>query len=888
MKVFGAVFRLTGEQGEIGVDCINWLSLPTAILLALLLTWSPASEADILLLSSYHQGLPWTDELVQTFKEELGRTGISDIDIEYMDAKSIDFDESYTQALRNQYRDELASRQFEVIITTDDNAFIFAQRFREEIFHSAPIVFAGVSNPSLYDRIDSTKTVGVVEVNPYSGTVSLIQSLHPETTRILAIFDQTALGEAAWQELSMLFSRYPNISFERISGIDESLETIEERLRHLPDDTQVLFHSLSRDVSKEHISPSIGVNRISQASSRPVYAMNELAIQSGALGGVAISPRDQALSASKMVINILFGKPVEAIPPQAEPIGVPFFDAQQLRRFGISRDQLPEASVILNDTRQYRNSYGQWVLLAGLIIAALTTTNLLFYRNVRKRQFIQEEVVESNAELGIVANYDRPTALKNQYNFRGWIEALSGDEEFAVSVIDIDHFKRINESYSDEAGERVLCEVAKRLEETFDQNTNLYRLGDDEFGVVSFIKESELNQFISKLKNLFVRPFAISNSAETKITVSGGILHSKKLRDFGLLQKYLDAALIEAKRSGRNKMLVYRREYADGNSQMMEASVRLRRLVNQGKPFDFFAQPLVSLKTRQTVGYELLLRLTFEGGAPMSPLLAIKACESVGLLRELNLETFNAAAKLMSLIDPERYVTINLSRSQLMISGVVEDLIQTMNTKHQDLGRVVVEVTEEQYLEDSAMIAVLEAMKKAGVRLALDDFGSGYSSLTALNKLPLDMAKLDKHFLNHNDERYSLESLTHLRQLCSGFGLQVLAEGIEDSDDLKTCMEAGFDLGQGYLISCPLSFDVAAHFPRYPECIANQSSAPCRRVHGKCPSNNPSSSPGGEAAPVYPLRIMSNRLNQRGIQNSRENTSTACEHFFDQRGLNAL
>ncbi len=880
MRVFGALLQCENEQDR---GSFPWLSLPAAMLLLLLLSWSSTSEANILLLSSHHQGLPWRDELIQTFREELGRTGISEIEIEYMNTQSVNTDLPATQALRNKYSNKFANRPIDVVLTTDDNAFIFAQRFRDEIFHSAPIVFAGVDNPGLYDQIDSFKTVGVVEVNPYFSTIGLIRALHPDTKRILAVFDQSAAGEAAWRELSTLFSRYPNIAFERISGADETLEEIEDRLRELPDEAQILFHSLSRDASKHHISPSTAVNRISQASPRPVYAMDEQAIQNGALGGFAISPRDQAIRASSMAISVLFGKPVDEIQLASEPTAVAVFDAQQLSRFGISRNQLPGKSLLLNDTQAFRNGYGQWVLLAGLIIAGFLSANLALQRNSRNRKNKPEAFLVSSAEQGIVANYDRSTRLKNSYHFQNWLASLSGDEEFAVSVFDIDHFKKINELYSHKAGERIVSEVAKRLEETFDQETNLFRLGDDEFGVVSFIEELDLNPFIAKLKSLFATPFPISSTTDTKISVSGGVVHSKKLRDLAMLPKCLEVALIEAKRTGRNQILEYRREYTAKNNQLMEASVRVRRLVNQGKRFDFLAQPLVSLKTRQTVGYELLLRLTFEGGAPMPPLLAVEACETVGLLRQLNLETFQSAAHLLSLVDSSRYVTINLSRSQLMISDLLKDLIKTMNSKNQDLNRIVVEVTEEQYLEDAALIAVLDDLKKAGVRLALDDVGRGHSSLTALKQLPLDVAKLDKHFLDHKSERYTLDSLTHVRQLCSSLGLQVLAEGIEDSDDLNTCIEAGFDLGQGYLISCPLSFDGAAHFPRYPQCIAKRASGSDRPVRCKCPPRKASASAEAHAASVYPLRVKNSHFSPPGPALTNHNTATS-GRLFDQPG----
>ncbi len=787
------------------------------LLLASSIVSSTASADNILLLNAYHHGFPWTDTLVNVITEQLHKAGHPDIDVEYMDSKEIAYDEHYIRLLYEEYRHKFGNKPLDLVITTDDNALDFVRRFRGQLFGNVPIVFTGVNNLSLAEQLDYTRTVGVFEIDPVGNTIDLMLKLHPDTNRILAVFDTTPTGEARWERLSAILDRYPQIRFERFTGVGETLDTLEGRVRELPADTLVLFGSYYRDGSDSYISLETGVRRITTASSRPVYGMHAQVIQNGAIGGYIVSAHDQAATAAKMAIDILRGKPVSDIPVVKNFSGDPLFDHTQLQRFDIPRESLPLGSIILNEPSDLWGTYWQWVLLVILVVASLIAANAMLYVNISKRKAAQKQLNQFNERLRFVANIDSLTGLNNRYNFENFLAGLSGKEAFLTVMLDIDHFKRVNDYYNHKVGDRVLREIATRLLTHLGCDGKLYRLGGDEFGFVSFCDEAEVPILIGKIEKLINTPVPISETANMRITVSGGYIHSNHLDDFTMLQKRLDITLHEAKSHGRNTILAYTPQFTAKNDQLTCASIRMRKLVEQREPFTFAAQPLVNLHTRRTVGYELLLRLTFEDGTAIPPPLALQACEYAGVIKALSVETFRAAAQLLALVDEDRYVTINLSRSQLMIAGILADLIGVFDQEKQDLDRLFIEVTEDQYLEDAEFISILKQFEAHDIHIALDDFGSGYSSLTSLNKLPLRMAKLDKSFLRF--EGYSQESLTYLRQLCSSLGLKILAEGIEDYADFDACLAAGVDLGQGYLLSAPLSFAEAANFPRYPDAI---------------------------------------------------------------------
>ncbi len=755
---------------------------------------------------------------------ELKSAGYSDIDIEYLDTKEVGYDEAYVQLLRQDFTYKLSHKPIDVLVTTDDNALDFALRFRAELFSNAPIVFAGVNNRALIDRLDRSTVAGVVGEEAYRQTLDLMFRLHPGTKRVILLFDRTPTGNARWGQLATVLDSYPGIYFERISDDEATLEQLAGRLSRLPNDTLVLLGSFHRDATRRYISLNEGVHRITAASRRPVYGLHEQDVLHGATGGVVKSPFRQGRATGRLAVAILNGKLVRELPLLSETTGEVLFDHHQMVRFGIDRSALPPSSRVLNEPLSPWSAYRELIYLAGIVFAILVVLNVVQYFNVRYRKEIQKSLKTANRQLSYVANTDDLTKLSNRYNYEHWLAALTGDETFLIVAIDIDHFKRINEHYNSRVGDRVLCELARRLSTRFSRASRLFRTGGNEFVIVLFHDSSRVEQSVGALREIVATPFPTTDSSDIRVSVSGGYVHTDDIDHIDMLEKSLAIALDEARVSGRDRILAYTPEYARKNEQLNQASGRICDLVSQEQAFGFHAQPLIDLQHRVTVGYEVLLRLTFEDGVAIPAPVAIQACEQAGLIRALNIETFKAACRLLAMIDTERFVTINLSRAQLMVHNVAGDFLQIMADSGQGLDRVVIEITEDRYLEDAALIEVLRRFQEQSIRIALDDFGSGYSSLTSLSKLPLYMSKLDKNFLQAKG--YDLSALTDLHQLCSTLGLVTLAEGIETYEDLEICAAAGICLGQGYFISPPVAFDIAAEFPHKPVLVsrtANES-----------------------------------------------------------------
>lgn len=770
--------------------------------------YSHADEDNVLILNSYHSSFPWTDNLVNTIKNELAKSGYHSLDIEFMDTKEYGFGEEYIQRLRSDYSYKFKGKELSLVITTDDNALNFVRRFHNEIFKNSPVVFVGVNDIALADVLDRNLFTGVFEVDPFVENVDLILETNPKVKKILLIFDKTPSSEARWDTISTTFEQYPNITFERIYG-NEKLRDLENYVNTLSDDTGIIFGSYYSDASNRYVSLAEGANRISTTSSQPVYAMHEQLIDYGVTGGKVINANKSGLLAANQAIKILKGASTAEIDLIKEDIGSYIFRYDRLVKYHISPSILPSSSYIIDQPFDPWKEYWPHISIASLILTILLIYNIALFNNISKRESIQKQLEKTNLLLDKEANIDTLTGLKNRFNFETWLKSINYESsDYIVVYIDIDQFKLINDYYGHKTGDSIVSQVADRLEKQLPQAKSVFRTGGDEFGIVFSADERDPNEVSSSIINCFSQPYYVEDEASVKVTVSGGMVRTAQLSDSSDSLKYTDIALYQAKSSGGNKILPYVQEYDSNVAQLNNASAHVQKLIREQRDFGFYVQPIVDMKTKRTVGYEMLLRLTYDDGSSVPPPLVVRACELTGAIRTLTVETFKAACRFLAISDPNTFLTINLSHAQLMVIDVLEELESQFRINGQDINRLIIEITEDTFLEEPTFIDTLNEFKARNIRLALDDFGSGYSSLSCLKSIPLYISKLDKRFVTH--QAYSKESMTHLCHLCSSLGLIVLAEGIEDLSDYELCLQSGVELGQGYYFSHPLPFEQAA------------------------------------------------------------------------------
>ena len=377
---------------------------------------------------------------------------------------------------------------------------------------------------------------------------------------------------------------------------------------------------------------------------------------------------------------------------------------------------------------------------------------------------------------------------------------------------DLNRFKEVNDFYGHQVGDELLIEVGKRLQATLRPEDMLARLGGDEFVVLSPDIPTPMAavQLAERLQALVSKPWTTQDySILPSMTVGIASTDDSEVTVDELLRR-ADLAMYAAKANDERAITIYDNVIDD----QVKRGILIKRQLQHAIDSDLLRvdfQPIVDLKSRDSIGFEALSRIRdFEGGW-MSPIDFIPVAESVGLidpLGDLVLRRCLAVLKLVNDITPDLLITINVSPLQICRDGLAGRMIALAERYEVDLSRLAVEVTESILIDrpQSAM-RELNLLRAVGCRIYLDDFGTGYSSMSWLAQLPIDAIKIDRSFTAAllNDPRRSVVVASMIR-LSRDLGLDVIAEGVELEAQAEALLAMGCCKGQGFLFGHPAPF----------------------------------------------------------------------------------
>ena len=432
-------------------------------------------------------------------------------------------------------------------------------------------------------------------------------------------------------------------------------------------------------------------------------------------------------------------------------------------------------------------------------------------------------VAEQNRFL---AYYDTLTELPNRHAFTRQLErALSSSRGAGSGVgilfLDLDRFKRINDSLSHTTGDSLLREVAKRLldeESTMTDGPDrgfIARLGSDEFGVLltGVSDRRDAAQAARQLVDSFTEPFELDGQ-EFFLTASIGLAtHPEDGEDADSLLRNADTAMYRTKAQGGNGFRAYTQSMNDKALEGLVFENKLGKALERGE-LELFYQPQFDLLSRRPVGVEALIRWRHPELGILSPDTFIPVAETTGLIREIGdwvLETAcHQAVRWSRAGRPPLRMAVNLSSLQFLQKDFPRRLAHVLKDTGMPSGLLELELTESTLMHDGEETArSLEALKAMGVRLAIDDFGTGYSSLSYLMRFPLDVLKIDRSFLRGvplESEHVAITSA--ILAMAKSLRLQVIAEGVESEEQVRFLAEKGCDVMQGFLLAKPAPADV--------------------------------------------------------------------------------
>lgn len=452
-------------------------------------------------------------------------------------------------------------------------------------------------------------------------------------------------------------------------------------------------------------------------------------------------------------------------------------------------------------------------IINAILIAIITLISLLYYKNKRHNQVLNGER-DKYYKLSL---YDTLTSLPNRtllFNRakEAIVKAKRNHTQFALMFLDLDNFKRINDSYGHEEGDRVLLHIASKIEGLLKDECTLARFGGDEFIVI--LEDLEGTEDILNISERIIHqlqePIEI-NSTKNYLGASIGIsLYPDDATDINDLIKYADTAMYKAKQFGRNGAEFYS---ADMSHELMQR-VKLEDEIREGikkEEFVVYYQAQIDAKTESLVGMEALVRWQHPQRGLLSPFEFIPIAEENGLIIELDQLVMKKAMLQFSLWLEKGYnpgtLALNLSVKQLQGKDFILILKQLIEETHMKCEHLELEVTESQVMTNpEAAIKVLNEISQLGIELAIDDFGTGYSSLSYLKKLPINKLKIDKSFVDGlpiDEEDVSITQA--IIALAKSLNLRVLAEGVETKEQREFLLQHECDTIQGYYYSRPIS-----------------------------------------------------------------------------------
>ncbi len=452
---------------------------------------------------------------------------------------------------------------------------------------------------------------------------------------------------------------------------------------------------------------------------------------------------------------------------------------------------------------------GEWYGYV-LSVFALILWGVLLYASDKSYQLLQENYYQ--------AQHDSLTGLFNRRYFVDYMDQLikrvQYSQKFAyILLIDLDHFKTINDTLGHEIGDKVLIEVAKRIEKYCGANHLISRLGGDEFTIVSeefeymdHCRETS-HEFAQKLLQRLKEPYVIDRHhlyLSASIGVNGIGRKSTEARHF---IKEADIAMYEAKAQGRDGIIIFNEALAKRVEYHLELERRLYFALEHNE-IDLRYQPQMN-SDREIIGCEVLVRWKNGKFGFVPPAEFIGIAEKTGLIIELGHYIMKESFKTLKTWEEQGIVleqfSINLSVRQFFNTDFV-DQVETLADKYlneKTRKKVVFEVTETILIEDMyKIIAIMNKLRRIGISFSMDDFGTGYSSLSSLRQMPINELKVDRTFVSHIG-KYESDKLmiSTILAMAKIFNLKTVAEGVENEEQFEFLKEKGCHLFQGFYFS---------------------------------------------------------------------------------------
>jgi len=549
-----------------------------------------------------------------------------------------------------------------------------------------------------------------------------------------------------------------------------------------------------------------GVVVISLDAARLARNYGELDLGPG--GGLALVGDDGVLRAGSGMFADLIGKPFEAggaastpatgppDPGGANPGGLVTVERR------VDGAPLKVVVAVPNEENNERWLARRYAYYASALAASILAVFATFAVAIRRHR--------SEQRIMYLARYDALTNLANRRHLGEYLDALfalpARERAFALHIIDLDRFKFINDTYGHPFGDIVLKRVADRLLALARPSDLVVRLGGDEFAIVQSLRFAriEAKALAERICGELSEPFEVGN-AKIVIGASVGIgSATEDANSASELLKAADLALYAAKADDKGGFRFYDASMTRAVHERADIENGLRWAIDN-EELRLFYQPIICLREQKTIGYEALIRWIRPEHGMVSPLDFIPVAEETGMIVKIGDWVLQrACADIAALHTPMR-VAVNCSPLQFELSDLAASVQSALSRSGLPPDRLEIEITESALMKNNQRVLdQLRRLRAIGVRVSMDDFGTGFSSLSYLERFPITTIKIDRSFVQKLGERDGARAtIRAIVELASSYKMTALAEGVETEGQLKALIELGCAHGQGYLFGKP-------------------------------------------------------------------------------------
>jgi diguanylate cyclase (GGDEF)-like protein/PAS domain S-box-containing protein len=428
------------------------------------------------------------------------------------------------------------------------------------------------------------------------------------------------------------------------------------------------------------------------------------------------------------------------------------------------------------------------------------------------------EKKKTEAKIQHMAFHDALTGLPNRWYLLSYMNQFlrkndNNQESISVLLLDLDHFKVINDSLGHQAGDILLQQVASRLKTIQKKNYSLARLGGDEFiFIIPNSYEDEAKQISSEVMRIMTPPFHIQKQKINVSTSIGISVYPNDGEDMNTLIKNADIAMYRSKEQGRNCYLQFDSSMKEHARKRMEMEIMLREALER-KEFVLHYQPKINMTTGKISGAEALVRWQKGENNLIYPNAFIQVAEETGLIVQIGERVIREACiRCKEWHDQgltDLTISVNISASQFHKQDIEELIANILTETGLPPYALELELTESTVMKspEEARV-VLKNLKSLGLKISIDDFGTGFSSLSYLRHFPIDTLKIDKSFImNLDSDRANAMIAKAVISLAHSLNLKVVAEGVENNEQMQFLGSEQCDYAQGYYVSRPLSWD---------------------------------------------------------------------------------